>query len=352
MYGRYAARVVTMNAVRLGVGVIGLGVGAHHARAFEAHPGCFIAALCDLDATRLAEVARLYPQARSYSSADDLILDPAVHIVSIASHDDHHGRQVVYALRAGKHVFAEKPLCLSRPELREIVRAWREARGLLRLTTNTVLRRSPRFRWLKDAILAGRLGTVFCIEGDYVYGRLPKLTSGWRGAIPGYSVMLGGGIHIIDLTLWMSAARPVEVMAYGSTLGSSHTAFHGIDLVLALLRFENGLIAKIGANFASVYPHFHRFVVHGTEATFENLPSDVSSSARLWQERDGGLPPLLVEAAYPAVGKGDLVPAFVEAVSGCGAPDVTEDEVFASVATCLAIQQSLARGVAVPVEYE
>jgi predicted dehydrogenase len=336
---------------RLGVGIIGLGVGEQHARAFSAHPDCRVAALCDMDGARLNDVARQYPGAACYSRAEDLIIDPAVEIVSIASNDDHHSAQIIRALRLGKHVFAEKPLCLNRHELREIVSVWREARGP-RLTTNTVLRRSPRFQWLKHAITAGHLGTVFCIEGDYVYGRLPKLTSGWRGAIPGYSVMLGGGIHIVDLALWLSNARPAQVTAYGSALGSSHTKFRGNDLVLALLQFENGLIAKIGANFASVYPHFHRLVVHGTEATFENLPPAVSPSARLWQARDGGPPPSAVEAAYPGVGKGDLVPAFVEAILGRGIPDVREEEAFACVATCLAIDQSLAQGRAVEVVYE
>jgi predicted dehydrogenase len=328
---------------RLGVGVIGLGVGEQHARAFAAHPDCELVALCDMNAAKLNQVAAAFPGARRYARAADLIDDPGVRIVSVASNDDHHAEQIVRALRLGKHVFAEKPLCLKRGDLREIVRAWREARGA-RLTTNTLLRRSPRFRWLKDAIGAGRLGKVYCIEGDYVYGRLHKLTSGWRSEIPDYSVMLGGGIHVVDLALWLSESRPVEAVAYGSSLGSAHTAFRGTDLALALLRFENGVLARIGANFASVYPHFHRVVVHGTEATFENLPAAVSPTARLWQARDGGPPPEEVDSPYPAVQKGALVPAFVDAVTGRGAADVTEEDVFACVATCLAIEQSMQEG--------
>jgi predicted dehydrogenase len=338
-------------AAPLGVGVIGLGVGEQHALAFASHPECRIAALCDVEAARLGELGARYPRAQRYSCAEDLITDPAVDIVAVASNDDHHAAQIVHALRSGKHVFAEKPLCLERKELQAIVAAWR-AGGAKRLTTNTLLRRSPRFRWLKDAITSGRLGTVYCIEGDYIYGRLPKLTSGWRGAIPDYSVMLGGGIHLVDLAMWLSNSRPKRVMAYGSSLGSSHTSFRGVDLVLALLRFDNGLIAQIGANFASVYPHFHRLVVHGTEATFENLPAAVSPAARLWHARDGGPPPEEVHAAYPAVGKGALIPAFVDAVLGHGDPDVREDDAFACVAACLAVQESLAKGREVEVVYE
>src|SRR5688572_8658204 len=236
----------------VGVGVIGLGVGEQHARAFAAHPDCRITALCDRNTSRLAALAQQYPEAKRYEAAEELIDDPAVRVVAIASNDNDHGEQIVRALRLGKHVFAEKPLCLTEAHLRAIVAAWRAVPGT-RLSTNTVLRRSPRFRWLKEAITAGKLGRVYCIEGDYVYGRFEKLESGWRGRIPGYSVMLGGGIHIVDLILWMGGERPVEVTAFGSRLASADTTFQGTDLVLALLRFESGLLAKIGANFASVY---------------------------------------------------------------------------------------------------
>lgn len=340
-----------MSTDKLGVGVIGLGVGEQHARAFAAHPDCRLAALCDMDAAKLSEVSQRLPQARHYGNAEDLITDPEVQIVSIASNDDDHSAQIIHALSLGKHVFSEKPLCLNRAQLGEIASSWRGARGA-RLSTNTLLRRSPRFRWLKNQIDAGRLGTVFCIEGDYIYGRLHKLVSGWRGRIPGYSVMLGGGIHVVDLMLWMSGQRPVEVVAYGSSLGSTGSGFRGTDLVLALLRFESGLVAKIGANFAAHYAHHHRFAVYGTKATFENLPTAVSTAACLWEGRDSGAPPLPIDEPYPAVGKGDLVPAFVDAVLGRGAPDVPEEQVFACVATCLAIERSAAEGRPIHVDYE
>jgi predicted dehydrogenase len=340
-----------MSRIPLGVGVIGLGVGEQHLRTFAGHPDCRIAAICDLDAARLEALGQEFPGARRYTSAEELIQDADVHIVSIASNDDDHARQILLALSCGKHVFAEKPLCLNQQDLHAIVRAWRRA-GNLRLSTNTVLRRSPRFRWLKEAITAGKLGTLFCIEGDYVYGRLPKLIGGWRGRIPGYSVTLGGGIHIVDLVLWLSGQRPVEVIACGSSLGSAGSEFNGTDLVVALLRFQSGLIAKVSANFASVYAHFHRFMVYGTAATFENLPEAISSSARLWQARDGGAPPIAIDAQYPAVSKGALIPAFVDGVLGRGTPDVTEQEVFAGVAICLAIDQAVVLRRPVSIDYQ
>lgn len=334
-----------------GVGVIGLGVGEQHVHAFASHPDCRLVAVCDRNPAQLTAVAQRIPACRHYSRADDLIDDPEVAIVSVASNDDDHYRQVLRALRNGKHVFSEKPLCLTATELNDIRAAWHRANGA-RLSTNTILRRSPRFRWLRDAVASGALGTVYCVEADYVYGRLHKLTDGWRGRIPGYSVMLGGGIHMVDLLLWVTGQRPTEVVGYASGLASRHTSFQGSDLALALLRFDNGLVAKIGANFASVHPHFHRFLVYGTKATFENVPGAPNDPARLWVSRDPLEPPQVIDAAYPGIGKGDLIPEFVDAVYGRGRPGIDEDEVFAAVAVCLAIDQSIRERRAVTVNYE
>jgi predicted dehydrogenase len=325
--------------------VIGLGVGEQHARAFAAHPACRVTALCDREPTKLEALASAFPGARRYARAEDLINDPSLSIVAVASQDDDHYRQVVRALEAGKHVFSEKPLCLRADELCDIERAWR-ASGR-RLSTNTVLRRSARFRWLQQAVRAGRLGRLFSIEADYVYGRLHKLVNGWRGRIPNYSVTLGGGIHLVDLMLWIADERPVEVVAVGSDCASRGSGFSGNDLVTALLRFNSGLVAKVGANFASVHPHYHRIIVYGTDATFENTPS---GDARLWTSRDPQQPPEPVTAS-PVVGKGDLIPAFVDAVLGRGEPDVSEGDVFAAVSVCLAIDRAAAERRAVPVDY-
>lgn len=340
-----------MTVARLGVGVIGLGVGEQHARAFATHPDCSLEGICDRDTVRLACVADQIPVSRRYTDANQLIDDPKVAIVSIASNDDDHYLQVLRALRNQKHVFSEKPLCLSFDQLREIQNAWRRAGGV-RLSTNTVLRCSPRFQWLRNAIRSGRLGTIYSIEADYVYGRLHKLTEGWRGKISGYSVMLGGGIHMVDLLLWLTGERPVEVTAYASGLASRQTAFQGNDTAMALLRFESGMLAKVGANFAAVHPHFHRLVVFGTAATFENAVEAPGAPGRLWISRDAAKSPQIVEAAYPHVGKGDLIPAFVDAIRGRGEPVVTEDEAFAAVWVCLAIDRSIHERAPVRVVYE
>jgi predicted dehydrogenase len=322
----------------LGVGVIGLGVGEQHALAFANHPDCRLVALCDLDQAKLDSVGARYPQARRYTDPRKLLDDPDLQIVAVASYDDHHAAQIVRALESGRHVFAEKPLCISEAEAQRIRVALRRASNLC-LSSNTVLRMTPRFRELRADIARGAMGRVYYAEADYNYGRLHKLTEGWRGRIPGYSVMLGGGIHMVDLLLWLTGGRVVEVSALGNGIASAG-GFAGNDLAVALLRFADGAVAKVAANFGCVHPHFHRLLIYGSEATFENAVP----SAWRHTSRDPAAPPTRIDTPYPGVSKGALIPSFVDAIMGRGPAEVTADDVFAALSVCLAIDRSLASG--------
>ena len=71
-------------------------------------------------------------------------------------------------------------------------------------------------------------------KGDYNYGRFEKLTKGWRGKIPFYSVTQGGGIHMIDIMIWLLKSSPKEVFAIGNNLSSSNTNFKFNDNVVTL----------------------------------------------------------------------------------------------------------------------
>lgn len=324
---------------KLRVGVIGLGVGEQHIAGFQTHPAVEVAALCDIAAQKRSHAQRHYPGIPVVEDAAIVIDDPSIDIVSIASFDDAHAAQVMRALDRGKHVFVEKPLCLAVEEFRAIKGRLTD-NPKLRLSSNLILRASPRFIDLRQRIGEGGFGRLFNIEADYLYGRLEKLTAGWRGRIPDYSVMLGGGIHIIDLILWLSQGRVAEVVAAGNGIASAGSQFRGRDLATALLTFESGMIGKVSANFGCVYPHFHRLVVYGTEATFENG----LDAGRLWRSRDPAHAPEKLASAYPGAAKGDLIPSFVDAILGKGAAAVTEQEVLAAMAVGLAIDRSLAEG--------
>jgi predicted dehydrogenase len=319
--------------------VIGLGVGEQHIAGYEAHPDCDMVAVCDIDAEKLEG----RPEPRRTTNAAELLTDPDIDVVSIASYDDAHYEQVVMALRSGKHVFCEKPLCLYEEEAVEIARLARE-RPEQRLSSNLPLRLSPRFVELRERLARGELGELFHMEGDYDYGRRHKLTDGWRGDIPYYSVVLGGAIHLVDLLMWLSGKRPAAVLcAEGTRIATAGSKFRHPDFVTATLRMDDGSTMKVNANLGCVSPHFHAVRVYGTDGTFVNRLPDAELHTDGRTER--------IDAAYPGVAKGDLLHSFIESVLGRGEAQVTEDDVFATLSVCLAIERALRDGAACEVKY-
>jgi predicted dehydrogenase len=326
--------------------VIGLGVGERHIEGYRLHPGCEVVALCDFSQEKLEMAARKYPGVHLTDRAEDVLRSPEVDVVSIASYDNHHCEQVVQAIGGGKHVFVEKPLCLNRDEALAIRKALAENPRVM-LSSNLILRRCPRFVWLKRLIGRGGMGTVFCMDGDYNYGRIGKILEGWRGRIDGYAAILGGGVHLVDLMLWLSGRKVVEVSAISSNLATRGSGFRYDDYCSALLRFEDGMAAKVSANLACVHPHFHNLAVYGTEATFVNG----HPNGRLIRSRDPEAVAETVAAAYPGSAKGDLIPGFLDSINGSAPPEITVEEIFAAMSVCFAIMESAVKRTVVPVEY-
>lgn len=324
---------------RLRAAVIGLGVGEAHVAGYQAHEGCDVVALCDFDRRRLEEIGARVPGADLLDSADEVLCDLDIDVVSIASYDNHHYEQIVKALTHDKHVFVEKPLCLTEQQAVEI-RELSDAKPQLKLSSNLILRRCPRFLALKEQIEQGALGEVFLVEGQYEYGRLHKITEGWRGAIDFYSVVYGGAIHLVDLLLWLTGDRIVEVAAFGNQVVSQGSQFRYNDTVVAALRFAEGTVGKVGVSYGCVRPHFHELKVYGTKATFINgYPHGM-----LYESRDPQVVPTAVTEAYPGVQKGALIGEFLDAILSGKEPAVGRDEVFQTMAVCLAIEQAVAEG--------
>lgn len=321
----------------LRVGVIGLGVGEQHVQALIKHPHAQVTALCDLDAQKLKSVGERYGVSYLANEAEQILTDSNIDVVSIASYDNYHAQQIILALQNNKHVFVEKPLCLFEAEAREI-KAELNKRPQLRLSSNLILRKSPRFIDLKNRIKADELGRVFYVEGDYNYGRIHKITEGWRGTIPFYSVMYGGGVHIVDLLQWLIEDEIVEVSAFGNKIATENTAFRYNDTVVSILQFKNGVIGKIAANFGCVYPHFHKLSLYGTSATFENAWPD----ALLYQSREYNNPPLKLATPYPGVAKGDLIEDFIRSIMDPSIQEtVTIQDIFKTMSVCFAMEKAV-----------
>jgi predicted dehydrogenase len=347
------------NSQPLRWGVIGLGIGEQHATTINVSPSMQLTALCDLSSDALASVGRRFDSAVRFTDEFELIRSGAVDAVVIASYDNRHAEAIVAALDSGIHVFCEKPIATSRRQLEEVVEALNRNPSL-HLMTNTLLRRSPRFAWLKDQIASGGMGSVYHAELTYLYGRLSKVLEGWRGNDHDYSVTLGGTIHLIDLLMWLVDERPQSLMGIGGSTGTSRSALYDPDrhlvqdLRMALMEFPSGITAAVSANYACVLPHFHRVEVYGTSGTFMNVPplssSPEDSAAYLYSSRDPDEPPLCIDLPYPAVPKSALIPRFVRTIRG-GDPEISEQAIVEAVAVALAVDDAVLSGEPVVVSY-
>ena len=324
--------------------VIGLGVGMRHAEAIVAHPRARLVACCDSDPEKRAEAAVRLPGTRIVADAATVLRDPDVDVVVIASYDNVHAAQIEEAIAHGKHVFAEKPLCLTPDEAQRIAELLRAHPGV-RLTSNLILRKSPRFMLVRDLVARGDLGDLFAIEGGYHFGRIEKVTEGWRGRIPFYSGVYGGGVHIVDLLRWIADDEIIRVAAYGNRIATRGSQFQYRDAMVSILEFRSGIVGKVAVYLGSVDPHFHSLSVLGTKATFVNDRGD----AALYTSRDPMAAPQRITEPYPGVAKGVLLSGFIDAILDDSALDVPVEEVFRTMAVCFAIEAAADRGVPVDV---
>ena len=321
----------------LGVAVIGLGVGEQHACAYVRTGSCVLRWVYDIDAARMHRVVKELGQGAAAESFEAVLADRSVDVVSIASYDDAHFEQVLKALRAGKHVFVEKPLCRSIKELRAIKEAF-QASSHRHLASNLVLRAAPLYQWLKRKIDAGDLGEIYAFDGDYLYGRIHKITEGWRKNVDDFSAMQGGGVHLVDLMLWLAGQRPTSVSAVGNRICTTGTDFRYNDYISATFRFASSLIGRITANFGCVHRHQHVVRIFGTKATF--IYDDFGP--RLHTSCDPSIAPTLLDLSPLPATKGDLIPEFIGSILNDLDPLAKAQREFDLISVCVAADKAAA----------
>ena len=338
----------------LGIAVVGLGIGEQHAQAFATLPTCEVKLLIDIDRSRAEHLARKYPGSKPGSNIDEALDRDDIDVISIATFDDAHYEQVMQALLAGKHVFVEKPLCRTGAEL-SLIRATLIANPTLHLASNLVLRGADLFRWLRDEIVRGAFGEIYAFDGDYLYGRLHKITDGWRGQTDNYSVMLGGGIHLIDLMLWLTGQRPVSVHAVGNRICTRDLAFRYDDFVAATMAFESGIIGRITANFGCVHHHQHAVRIFGTRKTFilDDAGPRLMSSRDPLEAGHDITPAQPIALASRPIHKGVLIPAFIEGiVTNRHSRTADGNAALDSIAVAVACDQAAASSATIQVNYQ
>ena len=328
------------------IGVIGLGVGEAHIQAYNNNTNCEVIALCDFNKSKLDEIKNKYPNRKLYYNALDLIHDKEIDAISIASFDNFHYEQIIEALRHDKHIFVEKPV-VNKPEHASKVVEFLSKKPDLVFTSNLILRQYPRFKKLNELIKMGTLGQIYSFEGDYNYGRLNKITDGWRGK-QDYSTVLGGGIHLVDLILWLAESKVKKVHAYGNNFSTKNINFSDHDFVNSFLTFDNGLVAKVSINLGSFGPHFHNFKAYGTNGSFYH---DNLNPPYYYTSRDPNHDRVIINEPYPGVSKGAGIDNFINAIISNENLFISRNEIFDAISVCFAINESSKSGSTVNVKY-
>lgn len=221
----------------VGFGIIGAGgISQCHAQALQTIEGAELIGFFDLNMAAAARVAEKYG-VRAYATLEEMLSDPAIEAVTVATPSGVHCESVEAAARAGKHVMCEKPLDITLERTDRMIRACAENHVLL--SSVFQLRYSPEVLRLKQAVTSGRFGKMVLASIQMRWFRDKDYYSvGWRGkkSLDGGGALMNQGIHLVDLLLFLNGDL-AEVSAYAGTLT------HDIeveDTLCASLRFRNG----------------------------------------------------------------------------------------------------------------
>lgn len=247
------------------IGLIGSGwMGAFHAESIARRvPGAELAAIADPNVESAAALASVLGAGKVTADAADVLADPEIDAVIIASPARFHSSLIAQAAAAGKHVFCEKPGGLGLEELDAALTAVQAAGVHFQIGFNR--RYAEDFHAAKKDLAAGTVGTPQLLRSltrDPGTGSIPN-----AARVPAWTVFLETLIHDFDTLNWFNeGAEPVEVYAIADALVEPGLREQGfLDTAVVTIRYSNGAIAVAEANFSALYGYDVRGEVFGSK---------------------------------------------------------------------------------------
>jgi predicted dehydrogenase len=295
-----------MTEPAISIGVVGLGYwGPNLARNFAAIPDCELAWCCDFSPEAQDRIRGSFPGVQVGSDIDELLRDPALDAVAIATPVPTHAELAVRVLEAGKHCLVEKPLAQSIADANRVVAAAEVSDRTLMV--GHLLEYHPGVQQLKELTDSGQLGDRIY----YIYGNrlnLGKLRSD-------ENALWSLGAHDVSVVLYLAGEEPIEVGANGE----SYVRPGVEDVVFCFMRFPSGLSAHLHLSWLD--PHKERrFTVVGSRrmATFDDMAIEgkltvydkgfdedargygeyITRAGGSWSPRVANLEPLRVECEH------------------------------------------------------
>lgn len=211
------------------VGIIGCGYwGAKHARVVSELPNARLHTVADLDQEKVQAITDKY-DARGLNNIADLLSDPEIQAVIIATPASTHYKLALQALEAGKHVMVEKPLTILPDEAQHLIDF--ANRQKLTLMVGHTFEYHPSVQTLRDIVRSGELGDLYYID-------VARLNLGLYQR--DVNVIHDLSPHDISIMIYVLGERPTEVATRG------YSMVHGavVDVAYIEYRFASGLVAN------------------------------------------------------------------------------------------------------------
>lgn len=270
----------------------------------------------------------------------DALNDPEVEAVVLATPHSLHEEQIEQAVAAGKHIFCEKPLALTKAGAEKAVRLCKEA-GLV-LGMGHERRFEPAMAELLSMSDSGDLGRVHQIEANFSHDKFVSLDrDNWR--LKANQAPAGGmtatGIHLLDLSVRL-LGEAESVLCHCENLS---TDLPQGDTVAAYVKFKNGGTSYVSASLAN--PFVSRFAVYGSRGWIEIRDKAHVEAPEGWVVTKGlADAPITVEEIPTAEAVKFNLVAFARAVKGEEAYPITSDHLVNNIALLEAVFKSAQSG--------
>jgi predicted dehydrogenase len=228
-----AAHPTAPSTVR--VGVIGYGYwGPNLVRNFAEVPGSQVAAVSDLSTERLAQVSGRYPSIVTTTNYRDMLNDPSIDAVIIATPVRTHFALAMEALAAGKHVMVEKPMAETVEQGLRLVEAARAANRTLMVDHTFVY--TGAVQKIKEMVTSGRIGQLYYYDSVRVNLGLVQHD---------VNVMWDLAVHDLSIMDYVLDAQPYAVSATGAT----HIPGKPVNIAYLTCLFPDNLLAHFHVNW-------------------------------------------------------------------------------------------------------
>ncbi|MFA6928832.1 MAG: Gfo/Idh/MocA family oxidoreductase [Lentisphaeria bacterium] len=252
--------------------VVGLGwVSGAHIETLKQTKGVRLSAVCSQRNPSSAEVETQYGlPLKVYADYQQVLADPDIDMVSLCTRNPLHAEQAIAAIKAGKHVYIEKPIALNLEDCRRI-RDEAQRHPKVCICVGFECRFSQQVTLLRQVLDKGLIGEIHYAEVDYYHGIGP-----WYGQFPwscrkdgGGSALLSGGCHALDaLLLLMGDTRVTEVSSYETK--SKAACFQDYEYnpcSVSILKFADGKLGKVTASIDCLQPYYFHFQLLGSKGS-------------------------------------------------------------------------------------